>query len=45
MQILEQEHYLEVFFVERYKYVCKGMLDYREILTVGGVHYWRSHCI
>ena len=34
--VLEQEHYLEVFFVERYKYVCKGMLDYREIFNCWG---------
>ena len=54
MKVVEQPiffHYLEVFFIERYKSVegyANGALEkfyYERFFTIGGVRYWRFHYI
>ena len=43
-------HYLEVFFLERYKSIEEYANDtlekfhYERLFTIGGVHYRRFHC-
>ena len=43
--IKELGHFSEVFFIERYEYYNVKFSPYREVFSVGGVHYQRSHCI
>ena len=39
-------YYCAVFFIERYKYSAMAGINiyYREVFTVEGLHYWKSHC-